>query len=309
MTSSEDTFSGAIAVLEAVSTAQTRGREAVKALGFRLAVESGAESIERRVASSDPPAVLLVGLPEASALVDRLQRLPRPPVIVASLAGPPASARQRFHEGIADLYAVRPHSVESLGPVLQAASLLAEHRQEIRSLKSTEARLKRRLEESGQSGSLAGFQHLDFFKKFLQFEMKRAKRFDYPIAVCVVAHDEPSSAVKAHVREALVRRVSAAIVANIRDIDLPVEYSEQHMLLFLPYTDAEGAKEVADRVLLEVRKSGQLREEGTRVRMTVSIGVAATQKGGEIRFSKLIRDAMTALKAAQCKGGNRAVLR
>lgn len=307
------TFTGTVAVYETMESAHTRARQAIQKLGYRLAMESSADAIERRCLGDNPPDLLIVSLPEGQDLVDRVKSVPRPPIIMGSLAGPPATARERFAAFDVPLYAVRPHSVETLGPLVHAAGMLAQSRDRIRALRSAEDRLRDRLHQAGHSGNVTGFQHFEFFKKILVLELKRAKRYGYGIAVCLIAPDPlPQNigrSASATLRETLARKVAAAITKSIRDIDIPVDYADERMLLFLPYTDSAGAQEVGERVLEIVRSSVHTKERDKLVRMTVSIGIAALGEGKEVSFARLIKDANTALKAAQLKGGNRVVNR
>jgi diguanylate cyclase (GGDEF)-like protein len=306
-------FTGTIAVFETMESAHRRARQAIQNLGYRLAVEASPDAIERRCLGENPPDVLIVSLPEGQDLVDRVRTVPRPPIIMGSLAGPPATARERFAAFDVPLYAVRPHSVETLGPLVHAAGMLARSRDRIQALRSAEDRLRERLHQAGHSGNITGFQHFEFFKTLLVLELKRAKRFGYSIAVCLVAPDPlvEKDGIRATeaLRDKLTRKVAAAVTKSIRDIDIPVDYAEQRLLLFLPYTDSAGAKEVGERVLSIVRASVHTKERERQVRMTVSIGIAALGKGKEVSFARLIKDASTALKAAQLKGGNRMVNR
>jgi diguanylate cyclase (GGDEF)-like protein len=108
----------------------------------------------------------------------------------------------------------------------------------------------------------------------------------------------------------LSEKLAAAIGASIRDIDMPVDYAEDRMLLFLPYTDAAGAREVGERVAKTVRNSVHGQDGIDRVGRTVSVGIAALkQDEEELSFARLMRDANAALKAAQLKGGDRVVCR
>jgi diguanylate cyclase (GGDEF)-like protein len=242
--------------------------------------------------------------------VDRVRRAPRPPIVVASLAGPPASALERFAAFDAELYAVRPHSIETIGPLVHAAGLLGKSQRKVQALRSAEDRLRERLHEAGHSGKVRGFQLFLLLKRLLVLEIKRAKRYEYSVAVCVVAADPLDEPVPAPaIQDKLSRKVAAAITSSIRDIDIPVDYSDERMLLFLPYTDSAGAREVGERILKIVRSTVHTRDGDRRIRMSVSMGIAALRQGQELSFSRLMREANAALKAARLKGGNRVVCR
>jgi diguanylate cyclase (GGDEF)-like protein len=111
------------------------------------------------------------------------------------------------------------------------------------------------------------------------------------------------------VRQELTSKLASAVTSSIRDIDMPVDYAEERMLLFLPYTDAKGAREVGERVAKTVRSTAHAREGVDHVGLTVSIGIAALKQDQEVSFARLMRDANAALKAAQLKGGDRVVCR
>jgi diguanylate cyclase (GGDEF)-like protein len=303
-------FKGRIAVFEAMDSARRRALDAVKGLAYRVTEDATEEAIVGRCLGDDPPEIVIVSLPEGATLVESLRGVPRPPVIVASLAGPPKKARARFADFDADLYTVRPNSPDSLGPVLHAAVMLSQSHHRIQALRSAEDRMRERLQEAGHSGAIAGFQHFEFFQRMLVLEIKRAKRYGYGIAVCVVAPDpmdDPGPS--ASVREELTSKLASAVTSSIRDIDMPVDYAEERMLIFLPYTDAAGAREVGERVAKTVRSTAHVRERVDHFGLSVSIGIAALREDQEVSFARLMRDANAALKAAQLKGGDRVVCR
>ncbi len=304
-------FKGRVAVFEATDSARRRTRDAASGLDYRLCEDESEEGIEQRCLGEDPPEIVIVAMPEGASLAAALQSTPRPPVIVASLAGPHKKARERFSDLDADLYTVRPASSDSLGPVMHAAEMLCGRNHRIQALRGAEDRMRERLQEAGHSGSVPGFQHFEFFRRILVLEIKRAKRYGYGIAVCVVAPDPyRESGLSEALRSQLKEKLAAAITASIRDIDMPVDYAEDRMLLFLPYTDAKGAREVGERIAKTVRKTVHCADGSDQIGRTVSIGIAALrQEKEELSFARVMRDANAALKAAQLKGGDRVVCR
>jgi diguanylate cyclase (GGDEF)-like protein len=308
---SERRFKGRIAVFEATDSARSKTRDSASELGYRLSTGQSAAEIEKSALGEDPPEIVVVSLPEGRELVAALREVPRPPVILASLPGPHKNARERFEEFDADLYTLRPASTDSLGPVLHAATMLCHRNHRIQALRGAEDRMRERLQEAGHSGAVPGFQHFEFFRRVLVLEIKRAKRYGYGIAVCVVAPDpyaEPGPSQT--LRDELSEKLAAAITASIRDIDMPVDYAEDRMLLFLPYTDATGAREVGERVAKSVRSSVHAHDGTDDIGRTVSVGIAALKQDKEdLSFARLMRDANAALRAAQLKGGDRVVCR
>ena len=266
--------------------------------------------------------VALVGLPAAEdALAEAEDHRGRRPVTIASAAGDPVAAASRAHEVGADLVASRPHSLDKLGPVLVAARQLASVRGVASELEGEGAVLRERI-ESWESDPATGFYPFAFFKRVLFMEIKRAKRYGYSLAACLVGIDGAGGARPdgegeegdagagpegeegdAGAESDRRTRVAAAIASCIRDIDLPVDVAEDRFLVFLPYTDSEGAERVGARIAATVDYTGA--GDGA----SVSVGIAALRPGMPVSFARLMRDAGAALRAAQLKGGGRVVTR
>lgn len=297
-----------VTVYEATNSARERACALLEELGARVTPETGAAEVAERCAGSVPPDVVLAALPEGAAIVRAVRgRIGFGPVIVAALPGPSTTAIERCDEVDADLFVVRPHGSEALAATLRAAIGLRRERNKVQTLESSETLLRERLQRYGQADVETGFQHFDFFQKVLVTEIKRAKRYGYPLAACLIALDPWTDGAPApEVGRALRARVASSISACIRDIDLPVDLAEDRFLVFLPYTDLDGAERVGDRMAEVVRSFAV---PGGAAALTVSIGIAATRPGKPISFARLMRDATAAVRASQLKGGGRVVVR
>jgi diguanylate cyclase (GGDEF)-like protein len=152
----------------------------------------------------------------------------------------------------------------------------------------------------------SGLLHIDLFKTLLPLEIRRARRHGYPIAICVVSldplpHQQQISPEVAAACEPLLR-------AAVRDVDLAVRYGDGRFLVFLPHTDGRGAEAVGRRIVGAIRDC-RFRSGGVTRMVTASVGIATPRPGKAPSFARLIRDAHAAVKAAQLKGGDRAILR
>lgn len=300
-----------VAVFENGASNQKRAVDVSTALGY-TAEDTRRDNGKLRalLEAEDKPQLLLLGMPGCEEIIATARELSPQTLVIASMPGPAESARKRAEELYADLFVVRPHTKDSLAVVLLAAEKLARTTPEIARLRATEVQLRERLQGLGAPDNETGFQHFDFFERVLIMEIKRAKRFGYSLATALVSFDEAVDGhMSADARSALRERVAKAIRANIRDIDLPVDYADGRILLFLPYTDLEGATEVGRRVAAAVRQFGNLEIHGKRVSCSVSIGISAVRPGNAISFARLMKDAQQALRAAQLKGGDRVVVR
>ncbi len=141
----------------------------------------------------------------------------------------------------------------------------------------------------------------EFFKKLLLVEVKRSRRYHYPVSLALLAVDgwaERAARIDEALRSAFLGEVLALVASGVRDIDLPLLYDAERILVFMPHTDALGARTAADRLV----KRARAHPGG----LTVSVGVASFDGDGTMSFAALVRGAADALAAAQAHGGDRA---
>lgn len=146
-----------------------------------------------------------------------------------------------------------------------------------------------------------------FFKKYMLLEVKRSKRYQYPVALMLVALDKLTEhlgeSAPEFQRAAIRSEAIEALSALLRDIDVAMPFGEDKYLIFLPHTPLKGSTIVAGRV---VERLGKL---DSFPHGSVSVGVAsydpkATSKE-QVSFGGLVREAGEALKRAQAAGGGR----
>lgn len=153
-----------------------------------------------------------------------------------------------------------------------------------------------------QSAKIAGAYDFELYQKLLLMEVRRSKRYKYPISVAMVAIDrwpELAQSLDSRSRQGMLGELLAIIKTAIRDIDLPLLYAEEKFLIFMPHTGAQGAAIVGQRLCDEVRAF-----EGD-VNVTTSVGVSGYEGTGAISFGGMIQGATDAVHKAQIGGGNR----
>ncbi|MCC6333545.1 MAG: response regulator [Myxococcales bacterium] len=147
-----------------------------------------------------------------------------------------------------------------------------------------------------------------FFKKYMLLEVKRSKRYRYPVALLLVALDGLDAKLKAQKapefqRAAIRAEVLQALSQLTRDIDLLMPFAGEKYLVFLPHTPRSGCSTVARRVV------ARLRELASFPGGTASVAVASfdpkVDPRAQVSFGGLVRDATHALKKAQAAGGDR----
>ncbi len=146
---------------------------------------------------------------------------------------------------------------------------------------------------------------LDFLKRIVLMEVKRSRRYRYPISLSLAAVDrwkQVAARLDGRARAALLGDLLGVFTRAVRDIDLALAYSAERFMVLMPHTRGEGALEVANRLVARVRAW-----RGP-VRVTASVGVAASEGNDGVSFGSLTRGAAEALTRAQSAGGDRAVL-
>lgn len=191
----------------------------------------------------------------------------------------------------ADAVLVGPLTASSVGAICAFAGKLRDLSAKVADL---EAKVARR-------GGAAP--DLEFLKKLLFVEVRRSKRYGYPLSLALVAVDrwEPLAApLSARARTALLAEVLGVVTASLRDVDLALPFSGERFVVVMPHTKAEGALRVARRLCACVRD-----HDGT-TRVTVSAGVATHLGDGTVSFGGLVKRAGDALARAVAAGGDRA---
>ncbi len=142
------------------------------------------------------------------------------------------------------------------------------------------------------------------FKEMLFVEVKRARRYGFPLALALVAFDPINVPLNAERTSQLMGGLALAMRRSLRDTDYPVQYSNERVLLLMPHTDLAGSLIVARRICERVARAS-LQMAKTIIHPTISVGVAAGEPGREYGFSDLARQAQDGLTAAMEQGGNR----
>lgn len=157
---------------------------------------------------------------------------------------------------------------------------------------------------SGILDPVTNFYTFNHFKEVLFVEVKRARRYGFPLALALVAFDEFDQQVDDELQSQLMNGLALAIRRSLRDTDYPVQHSSDRVLLLMPHTDLAGSLIVARRICERVSRA-TLQAGELVLHPTISVGVAAGEPGREYGFSELARQAQDGLTAAFARGGNR----
>lgn len=300
-------------IFEPHEAARRRAQNASSTAGYELLI---ARSTEEAAAALEGARLSGLLLADSDAAVEIGQYVREFTTIDAPLAvvvdGDEADPEARVAAVDADTYLRRPITAASLELFLGLSAKLTDLRRQLAERDASEA-------ESAVPGAAAyrrplarsGFHHFDDIKDLLVVEVRRAKRYGYPLSVLLVRLD-PIPAIQQIDRPDLPREITAglavAIARSIRVIDLPIHYADDSILVFLPHTDLAGAEEVGRRVKRRIKRI-TYRDEALMCQLTASVGVAGISTGDNLSFAKLIKNATSALRAAQLKGGDRVMKR
>jgi diguanylate cyclase (GGDEF)-like protein len=148
---------------------------------------------------------------------------------------------------------------------------------------------------------------LEFLKRLLFMEVKRSRRYRYPISYLLLEPDryaERIASLPAPQRTSALAEVLRRLSEALRDIDVAVPFAEGRFIVFLPYTPFEGAMVVAERLRQRVKEVESV--PGLTASMGLAVFEPSAAKGqAQVSFGSLMKEAGDALRRAQAAGGDR----
>jgi two-component system, cell cycle response regulator len=250
---------------------------------------------------------VLVSLPGGEPIIDAALALePRRPVVIASVEAEPLAAVQRAQATGADLVARKPHELAGIAPLMLATSRLSLERHVALAARGAEQVLRARLDELADPEP-RGLLPFEMFQRVLELELKRAKRFEYPLSVALFAVEVPPPPPPAGILGILRARAGNALINTVRDIDIATQLDHERFLVLLPYTDLKGSGRLARRVLTAVAAGDPVSSGGRSFAPRVIGACAGAQPGQPVSFAKLMKDASRALDEARRDGADLAV--
>ncbi len=170
--------------------------------------------------------------------------------------------------------------------------------EELRARGEKIAELEARLERPARA-----VRDLEFLKKLLFVEVKRSRRYGFPVSLALVSVDaweRLAPALGSRGRTALLAELLGIASGALRDIDIAVPFSDERLVILMPHTKDDGALRVARRLCALVR------DRTGAPKLTASVGVASHGGDGTVSFGALVKRAGDALARARAAGGDRA---
>lgn len=167
-----------------------------------------------------------------------------------------------------------------------------------------------RLFESATFEGLTGILRREAILEQLDRELQRALRYRRPLALALADLDHFKAVNDRHghlAGDLLLKRAAQALASPLRSTDAVGRFGGEEFLVVLPETDLAGAAVVAEKLRQVVEELAVALEDGTVLRITVSIGLAAVDPRAEWSPSalELLGEADKALYRAKADGRNR----
>jgi diguanylate cyclase (GGDEF)-like protein len=277
-------------------------RDALLSAGFEVAAAGSLDAAVDALRGDEEPHVVFAAVSEmfdGVLLCERAREI-RPACPVVLVFFPDASDPERdAKDAGADAWIQAPFSPSVVGT-------LAHSMMNVRELRGQISRLEKEVRAASDKQVVAQTSEFEVLKKLLLIEVKRSRRYRYPVAFLLVgvdAMEARAAGLSLEKRTSLLASVLRHIASSIREIDLVVPSSEGRFLVFLSHTPRDGARVAAGRIVQRVAKM-ELKPP-----ITVSVGMACYQPGpaetDKVSFGALMREAAESLKRAQREGGNR----
>jgi diguanylate cyclase (GGDEF)-like protein len=169
-----------------------------------------------------------------------------------------------------------------------------------------------RLFESATYEGLTGLLRREAILEVLDHELERAQRYGRPLTLAMADLDyfkEVNDRFGHLAGDTLLKAIAQAAADGLRSADAIGRYGGEEFLVVLPETDIAGAVAVAEKIRGLVQKTTVPVDDGTLVRVTISIGLASLRddlpRQGRLAARDLIAAADRSLYEAKNGGRNR----
>ena len=163
-------------------------------------------------------------------------------------------------------------------------------------------------ERSARTDTLTGLANLRVFRETLDAEIRRSRRYRWPVTVLMLDLDNFKAVNDSHghvLGDVVLRRVGGIVRQAVRDADAACRVGGEEFAVVLPETARAGGYAVAERIRRRVERGFEdAPVEGHDVRMTVSAGLAIFPEDA-LHADELIARADEALYGAKHAGRNR----
>jgi len=165
------------------------------------------------------------------------------------------------------------------------------------------ARLFSGVKQLAITDGLTGLYNIRYFYELAEFELKRAKRYKYPLSLIMIDIDHFKKVNDTHghlAGDEVLKSVARRLKKIVREIDVLGRYGGEEFLILLPNINL--VKDVAERVRRAIEME-PVHTGDADIYVTASIGVSMLSADADLQT--LFRQADAALYKAKEKGRNR----
>jgi two-component system cell cycle response regulator len=165
------------------------------------------------------------------------------------------------------------------------------------------------LRELATHDPLTGLLNRREFDRLLAEEVERSRRFGHPLALVLgdIDHFKDINDTHGHpAGDAVLQEIPRRLTSGLRSVDRLARFGGEELAMILMETDRAAALETAQRAGAALEHAPIEAVGGTRVRVTMSFGVAAMPRDAD-SVETLVAAADKALYAAKAGGRNCAV--
>jgi diguanylate cyclase (GGDEF)-like protein len=175
---------------------------------------------------------------------------------------------------------------------------------------TNQVRLLHELRRDAETDDLTGAANRRCFTTAIKRENVRAIRYGTIFSVIILDVDYFKS-INDRLGHAAGDKVLSAVVSRIafclRRGDLLSRYGGDEFAILLPETDAEGARDVTERIRATIANAA-VEMDGQSINVSISLGVATQDPAGTKNWMQLIDEADKALYRAKADGRNQAAI-
>ncbi len=164
---------------------------------------------------------------------------------------------------------------------------------------------KTELERLARTDSLTGLFNRQYLMERFDEEIARAGRYDRPLAVMLIDLDHFKLVNDTHghlAGDAVLVSAVSSMTGVLRETDFAGRFGGEEFCVVMPETGMQGALELAERLRKGMEETDHVLPDGSKLRVTCSIGVAETSTGS---LEETIALADAALYDAKRSGRNR----
>jgi diguanylate cyclase (GGDEF)-like protein len=140
-----------------------------------------------------------------------------------------------------------------------------------------------------------------YLHRFLEYESERARRYKTSLSLIFLDIDDFKKVNDTHGHlcgSKLLKEIGDVLLSKTRKVDMACRYGGDEFVIVLPHTSKDDAFNVAKKIKNSLKKKMFLKDDGLKIKITASFGVASIPSDSEdsIGLIRLADNAMYRVK-------------